>query len=240
YPKYGSTAVIRAAEARRVAAEAALGLPPNPANFQSPATIALFSGDLAAAAEHARRWIAVAREAGDRYETVQGLTILPAALMEDIPAALRAIEEAVDEARRLGNPSNLSWALTTFGMNLSVVDPERAIDVLEEAVTVGTTSGNQQGVASALGGLAYARAQLGDHRGALPALVAAIGQQLQVGDHFSIAGTLLTVAEIFTELEAHESSAIVHGAVDAMNGDRGWFGPPAEDRQRSIAEHLLE
>ena len=59
-------------EARRVASEAALGLPPNPANFQAPATIALFSGDLAAAAEHARRWIAVARDAGDRYRNRPG------------------------------------------------------------------------------------------------------------------------------------------------------------------------
>ncbi len=147
----------RTLEARRVAAEAALGLAPNPANFQAPATIALFSGDLAAAAEHARRWIAVAREAGDQYETVQGLSILPATLVEDVPAGLRVIEQAVDEARRLGNPSSLSWALTVFGLFLTEVDPQRAIDVCEEAVALGTASGNQQGVASALGSLAWAR-----------------------------------------------------------------------------------
>jgi hypothetical protein len=222
-------------EARRVAAEDAQGLAPNPANFQAPATITLFSGDLVAAAEHARRWIAVAREAGDRYEVIQGLTMLPAALVEDLPAGLRAIEEAVGEARRLGNPSSLSWALTAFGLFLMSVDPARAIDVCEEAVALGTATGNQQGVASALSGLAYARAQLGDHRGALPALVAATAQQLQVGDHFSVTGTLLMVAVTLTELEAHESSAILHGAIDVMNGDRGWFGPAAEDRDRSIA-----
>ena len=91
-------------EARRVASEAALGLPPNPANFQAPATIALFSGDIAAAGDHARRWIAVAREAGNRYETVQGLTMLPAALIEDVPSAIRTLEEAIDEARPARKP----------------------------------------------------------------------------------------------------------------------------------------
>ena len=221
-------------EARRVAAEVALGLPPNPANFQAPATIALFSGDLAAAAERARDWIAAARDAGDRYETVQGLTILPAALVDDVPSAIRTLEEAIDEARRLGNPSSLSWALTVFALFLMNVDPRRAIDASEEAVTLGTETGNQQGVASALSALAYARARLGDHRGALPALVAAAAQQLEVGDHVTVSGTLLMVAATFTELEAHESSAIVHGAADQMNGDRGWFGPATEDRDRSI------
>jgi predicted ATPase len=222
-------------EARRVAAEAAQRLAPNPANYQAPATIAMFSGDLATAAEHAYRWIAVAREAESRYETVQGLTMLTAALMEDVPAALRTIEEAVDEARQLGNPSSLSWALTTLGLNLVGVDLERAIDVFEEAVTVGTDSGNQQGVASALGGLAWARAQLGDHRGALPDMVAAAAQQLQIGDHFTIASTLVGIAATLTELDAHERSAILHGAVDEMQGDNRWFGRPAEDRDRSIA-----
>jgi tetratricopeptide (TPR) repeat protein len=222
-------------EARRVASEAALGLPPNPANFQAPATIALFSGDIAAAAEHARRWIAVAREAGNRYEAIQGLTMLPAALVEDIAEAIRSIEEAVDEARRLGNPSSLSWALTVMGLFLMSADPARAIDVCEEAVALGTETGNQQGVASALSALAYSRAQLGDHRGALPPLVAAVTQQLQAGEHFTVIGTLLMVAATFTELEAHQSSAILHGAIDMLNGDRGWFGPSAEDRDRSIA-----
>ena len=51
----------------------------------------------------------------------------------------------------------------------------------------------------------------------------------------NVRGTLLMVAVTFAELEAHESSAILHGAIDAMNGDRGWFGPPAEDRDRAIA-----
>ncbi len=43
------------------------------------------------------------------------------------------------------------------------------------------------------------------------------------------------IAVTFTELEAHESSAILHGAVVEMNGDRGWAGPAAEARDRSIA-----
>ena len=106
-------------EARRVASEAALGLPLNPANFQAPATIALFSGDIVAAGEHARRWIAVARDAGDHYQAVQGLTIALGRADRRLPEALRSIEEAVVEARRLGNPSNLSWAISVFGLFLS-------------------------------------------------------------------------------------------------------------------------
>ncbi len=136
---------------RRVDGEATLGLAPNPANFQAPATIALFSNEPEIGREHARAWVATARAADDGYETVQGLTMLSATLSGsgDIAGAVHTMEEAVAEARRQGTPSNLSFALMTYGLQLNVAEqPARAIPVLEEAVAVGIEVGNQQGVAA--------------------------------------------------------------------------------------------
>ena len=80
---------------------------------------ALFSGDAEKAAEHARQWIAVAREVGDGYEAVQGLTMLTAALGGTTILCPRfsTIEEG---GRRRSpaarQPSNLSWASDGDGL----------------------------------------------------------------------------------------------------------------------------
>ena len=221
-------------EARRVAVEARLVLPVNPANFQAPATIALLSGDMEAATQRAREWIDAARATGDRYEVVQGLTLLAAALVEHAEA-VPAAEDAVEQGRRLGNPSSLSWALTTLGLRLTFAgDLARAIPIFEEAIALGTTCGNEQGVGAALGGLAMARVQLGDQRGALATYLASIEQQARIGERFTFVPNLVGIAVILAALGAHEEAAMLHGAADAMRGVAGWVGQLADERRDAI------
>jgi predicted ATPase/class 3 adenylate cyclase len=203
-------------ESRRVAIQAALGLEPRPADLQAPATIAIFSGDLDTAIERAREWVALARADNDRYELVQGLTFLAAALQADVPSVLRAVEEAVAEARQLGNPSSLSWALTVATLFLSDADPEAAIAVFEEAVELGRAAGNEQGVAAALGALAAAYVTLGDTERALTTHVDALRHALRLGDHFSLARMLATLASVLSGLGDYESASVVTGACDAF------------------------
>ena len=225
-------------EARRLASQAALGIEPRAADLQAPATLALFAGDLDTAGDRAREWIALARADDDRYELVQGLTMLPAALAADVPSAVAAVEEAVAEARRLGNPSSLSWALSVYTLFLSFLsdaEPAAAIEVFEEAAALDRATGNQQGLASALGALAAAYVKLGDTQRGLEAHIGALQQALQVGDHFSLAGQLATHAVALSELGVYEASSVVTGASDALNGDRGWYGSFSELRTRSMA-----
>jgi predicted ATPase len=224
-------------DGRRVDGEAALGLAPNPANFQAPATIALFSGEPEIGREHARAWVAAARAAGDGYETVQGLTMLSATLSGtgDIAGAVQVMEEAVAEATRLGNPSNLSFALMTYGLQLNAAEqPARAIPVLEEAVAVGIEVGNQQGVASALNGFASAQAQLGDHRAALVTFLDGLELQVRMGEQFTLDNTLYAIASCLAELGEFEASAMLDGCAEAVADFRPAVEPFAGMREASI------
>jgi predicted ATPase/class 3 adenylate cyclase len=220
---HGQLDAATAYERRRVAAETALGLAPVPANFQAPGTIALFAGEPVRALEFAREWVAAARAVDDGYEAVQGLTFLSAALSGtgDVAGAVRTMEEAVSEARRLGNPSNLSNALMTYGIQLHFAEQfARAIPVLEEAVTVGIEAGNQQGVASSLGSFAAALVFTGDHRGGLAVWLDGAEHQVRIGDHFVLAPSFHGIAYTFSALDQYEAAATMHGAGDAVNDGR--------------------
>jgi tetratricopeptide (TPR) repeat protein len=152
----------------------------------------------------------------------------------DVSGAVRTMEEAVAEARQQGNPSNLSFALMTYGLQLNAAEqPARAIPVLEEAVAVGIEVGNQQGVASSLIGFAIAQAQLGDHRAALGTFVDGLELQVRIGEHFTLDATLYSIASCFASLGEFETSAMLDGCAEAV-ADRPAFGPIAHMRAASI------
>jgi predicted ATPase/class 3 adenylate cyclase len=222
---------------RRTDAQMALGIAPNPADYQAPGTIALFSNEHERAVECGREWVAEARAARDDYQTVQGLTFLGATLtgVGDVAGAVQTAGEAVEEGRRLGNPSSLSWALTTYGMQLVFADElARAVPVLEEAVAVGTETGNQQGVASALSTFGSIRLRFDDYHGALAAFLDAAEQQVQIGDHFVLAPTFVGTAFALSMLGAHDVAAVVLGAADAVVEDRLLLQPVQDDRLRTV------
>ena len=116
-------------------------LPPNPANFQAPATIALFSGDPAAAQEHARQWIACCARGRRR--------------LRDCPRPHHAQRRADRGhaggaahdrgSRRRSAPARQSVESLVGAHHVRAVpqrpqrvDAERAVAVFEEAVAVGT------------------------------------------------------------------------------------------------------
>ena len=236
----------QAFDSRGRAAERALGVPPNPANFQAHAFIASAHGHLDEATAYAQAWIDAAHARDDRYELSQGLAMLGAVvnMTGDNQAAIALLEQSETEARRVANPANLCWTLSTYGMMLSTANPERAVPILREAIDVGTTVGNQQGVGLALTILGSLEHHLGNHRAALVTYLQANEQLLAAG--FSGGGLiphLHLVAREFIAIGEPEAAAICLGAADQRTPS-GTTGPQAtlnrDETVRMITEALGE
>jgi predicted ATPase len=209
-------------EARRIAAEAALGRPPNPANLRAPTTLAQHFGTPADAVDCARRWVEAARAAGDRYETVEALTIFAATMVDtDLQAAISVMEECVAEARELACPSSLAIALLPLGAHLLHTDPKQSVVILEEVVRVGTTVGFRFAVGAAYSVLAWAYHALGDQRAGLQARRQALDLNLAVGGGESLAGSFVAIAVLLTAFGDDEAAAVLQGAATAVPDQAG-------------------
>jgi tetratricopeptide (TPR) repeat protein len=205
-----------ALDARRSAAQAGLGLEPEPGDFQAPALIAMLSGS-PDAVDGAHRWVEVTRAAGDRYETVHALTLLATSISSTDPAAAAAaLQEALAEARRLANPSTLSWALTLVGIHETQLDSLESVAVLEEAIRVGTSVGNRQAVAMAYARLAGIYDELGDQSAALRAYLTALDLEAAAGNRQIIVGVFVRIASRLADSGDDEGAALLQGAADAM------------------------
>ena len=203
-------------EDRRVAAEAALGLAPSAADLEAPATLAMFSGEWPAAIEIARRWDALAREQGDDYESVRARNMLAAAHnTTDRAETIRIGRQVLSDARRLGNPSALSFVLQIYGANLALVDPAAALPVLEESVAVSVACGNTGNAAVARSVMVQTRRRLGDDEGALPAYVDALEDLRRAGAQFVVPAVLVVTAATLFDAGEHDAAAVVFGAGDA-------------------------
>jgi predicted ATPase/class 3 adenylate cyclase len=224
-------------DTRSRTAEQALGVAPHPADYQAHAFIASAVGRVEEAAGYAQVWIDLARARGDRYELSQGLAMLGALTNTagDNQRAIALLQEAEAEARRVANPSNVSWTLTTYGMFLSVNDPEAAVPILREAIETGTTVGNQQAVGLALTVLGWVEHRLGNHRAALAINLQANEQLLASG--FSggpLIPHLQILAEEFLAFDEPEVAAICQGAADQRMAT-GVVGPAQQIRDETLA-----
>jgi hypothetical protein len=204
---------------RALEAQGRLDVAPGPAVLQAQATLALFTDNAPEAVKHGRRWVQLGRERHDRYETVQGLTMLASAMGDQRVGgpeqALPAFEEAVTEARLLGNPSSLSMALASLAMPLTATDPDRAVGVLQEAVEVGTDVGNDLGVGMAISGLGWLQAELGEHHAALVTYLSANERILASGYSTGFVPHCTAIARSLVFFGSHEAGAIIQGAADA-------------------------
>jgi predicted ATPase/class 3 adenylate cyclase len=204
-------------EARRRDAEAARGTPFNPANFRAQANIFFRLGDPADAVDGARLWVEHARQIGDGYDAVLGLIVLGGCTaVTDPPAGLAVLQEGVDEARRVANPSLLSWALTAFGLQLMRSDPTRAVPVMEEAIEISMTVGNRQTIGVASSALGHIHIRLGNPRVALRYFPRAMEVQVDLGDRVTLGIALGGNAQALATLGDDEGAATLLGAADAI------------------------
>jgi tetratricopeptide (TPR) repeat protein len=211
-------------------AEHRLDSPERPGRCQAPAVIALFSGQYEEAAEHAQRWVALARAADDDEQIALSLIMLAAVHLYrgELDPGMSTAEEAVEAARRLGAPGLLSNALGVLGGILDqrdhAGDPEqgdplrawgpRALAVLDEAAEFATLVGNQQMMNAVLFQTALNRRRRGEHDAALHAALDAAERAHDIGNPLGTALALLVVAFTLSDLSDHEPAVTLIAYVD--------------------------
>ena len=224
-----------ALEARRRDAEAAMGMDCNLAGFRASTALDLFSERAVDCVDGARRWVELARTAGDHYEMVLGLMTIATGTVGATGerSAGAAVQECVAEARRLANPSNLSLALVVLGLHLVELDPMQSIPVFEEAIHIGTTVGNQQAIRIAHAGLARGYDLLGNELASLQANLRAMDVRPGAGWRNSLVPAFIGIASTLAKSGRNEDAALLLGAADSI------FLPPFsrldETRARTLA-----
>ncbi len=224
-----------ALDARRLEAATALGLPPNPADCRASLSIAGISGTPADVVHSARRWVDLARAAGDRYETVQGLTFLAmSSSVTEADRGLAAMQECVAEARALANPSSLSLALVPLGGCLVMTDGRQmeSVPIFEEAIRVGIASGNYFAAGSASSILGFVYDAVGDQPKALRSFRHAIEMHLAIGGGVPLVDSVVGIAIMLAKCGDDDGAAILQGASDAIAFPDG---PVAEARELLLA-----
>ena len=207
-----------ALDARRAASEAALGVEPNFGSYEATFAIAVFSPNPASALDLCRRCVEMARDAGDDYDLVKALTSLGACLSFAAPMdeAIAVLRTCLAEARRLANPSTLSLALATLGVHLVEVDPTESIALVEEAIHVGTTVGNQLAVALANGALARLYSRFGDQDATVHTYLATLDVYPIGQYHHSAIPMFIGIASALVASGHDEAAAVLQGASDAV------------------------
>jgi hypothetical protein len=126
--------------------------------------------------------------------------------------AFRAYEEAVNEGRKLRNASTLSMALSTFGMNLTSRDPEKALPILEEAIRVSSEVGNRIALTGALDFKAFVQLEFAQPLEALRTALIANEAVAEFGDPMSVQRSLGVTAGALIRLGEHDPAALLLGA----------------------------
>src|SRR3954454_21130576 len=230
-----------ALEARRYDAEAALGMEDNIAGFRASTALDLFSERPVESVDGALRWVDLARAAGERYETVLGLIAIATGTVAATGerSARPAVQECVAEARQLANPSSLSTALTVLGLHLAELDPMQSIPILEEAIQVGTTVGNQQAIRIAQAGLARGYDLLGDEQASLQAYLRAMNIPPGAGHRHSLTAAFIGIASMLARSGRDEDAALLLGAADSIFiPPLSWFSETRDQTLAALNERL--
>jgi hypothetical protein len=161
----------------------------------------------------AKRWETLARSVHDDYELAGALTIVAMASVwaGDVPAALAVLDEAVTVARRLGNPTALTYATMTSGFIGIEAEPERALSMLDEALEHASSVGNQLGTGLVLSTGAVLHLSLDDWEQAARLVVRGVDHFHRVGDQNFLKNHLYVGIELLATLGVDEQAAVLYG-----------------------------
>jgi len=163
--------------------------------------------------EVARRWDTLARNQGNDYESVAARNVQIACLHSiDTSGAVRLSEEVVADARRIGNPSLLSWVLMLHADSLAIDDPVASLPVYDEAIAMAARCGNAPGVATARAVRALTERSVKHDTAALPTYVDALDDLRRAGEHLTFPAVVVLVAGALVDLGLHEDAAVLFGA----------------------------
>ena len=131
------------------------------------------------------------------------------------PEARDEAETAVREARKIGSPSFIAYALMALGMTLARSSPEEALAAFEESMSLMKRSGRGNSLGQVLVNVAQLRARQGDRLGALTALRESIERIDQYGDRVQFVAAVDWAIFIFQRFGYPEPAAVLVGvAVD--------------------------
>jgi predicted ATPase len=187
------------------------------------ATAALFTGDLDRARGHAEEWVRLARATCDPYELANALTMLAGTtFVSDVDAARVTAEEAVQVARDGGILTALSAGLAFLAVILYNLDPEQAIEVLQEGLEVGLLVGDRLSLSLFDFIRSFHAIRRRDWHAALRAALDSADQKRALGDMTGIRGVFGAASMALAGLRAYESSAVLFGGKDPQ-GTELWL-----------------
>ena len=211
-----------------------------------PAVLQFFRGDLDGTLPLAQEWVDRARESGDAYEIAHALHLYAAAFQVSDPArCVATFEESVRIGRDAGIASVLSIGLAGLAGSLpldSHDDATRALTLLDEAIDVGTSIGDRQALAAAVGFKAMIASRLEQWRAALSAIADAAEQQLQLGTLNMLVPTCWIAASAFVGMGHVEPAAVLVAVAEARSERYGpeWWMERAASTEAALLEGLGE
>lgn len=206
---------------RSLRSEDELGLRPCGLHWRTMANVFYYRGRAEQAAEICGHMLDAARASGDDARLVHALymTSVGRASAGQGDESRRLAEEAVAQARAIGNPTALACALYSLGLTVAPLDADRATSMLEEAVNHGTVATNRWIVAFARTELVSLAGRRGDLDGALRLARDVIDSWYRAGDWANQWLTLRHVAGVLAQRGNHEEAAVLSGAVRVASAE---------------------
>jgi len=158
-----------------------------------------------------------------------------------LPEALAHLDDAVAIARRLGNPTAITYATMSAGMLRVDPQPAQALELLDEALDRASSVGNQLGLGLALQASADLHFTQGDLDGAIRLIARAVEHYGNLGDRGWLRTQLFTAVVVFAAAGADEPAALMYGAapidvlVPVTDEDQG-VGRGVPPQQRRFLE----
>ena len=200
--------------------------------------------------EVARAWLQAANELDDPFEVSESLNLL-AGITTEADEAIKAGEESLVLARRLGSPSRIAHASIILGMRLSVVGDDRSESLFAEALDAAIAAQNDWVDSFAAQQLGLMQARKGALAAAAKTLLETAERAMRKGDHYAIAITVSLMACVLATV-GDDEAALVLGAWGRKRHLGGFQlgGPTLEglsesyltlvDRQSSTYVEILE
>jgi len=129
-------------------------------------------------------------------------------------------DAALAIARRIRNPTVQCLALQALGWASWAIDPERARNAFEEAVTLMESGAIEGGIDATRARLAPLRLGAGDESGAVDALLETFSHMRAIGERLSVVTTLDSSLIVLTALGEDQPAAMLAGVMRAES-----FGP---------------
>ncbi len=200
-----------------------------------------YKGDQDTGVRWIERMVESARDGGSPARLAHALYMRSVAQTSigDSVRGARFAGEACAPAQASGSPTALAQASYALGLALETTDPAEAATHLQLAADTAASAGNRWVEAFALTEVLWLQAREGDPAGALAGYADVLDLWYRGGDWSNQWLSLRHVFGILAQMHAHESAAILHGALVAAGAAYALpFEPADAERLTDLADDL--